>query len=71
MNFGTITYDLNDTTAVLTLNRPEKMNTWNATVAAELSQALHEANVDDKVRAVVITGAGKAFCAGADLERAH
>lgn len=69
MNFGTITYDLSDTTAVLTLNRPEKMNTWNATVAAELSQALHEANEDDKVRAVVITGAGRAFCAGADLER--
>ena len=69
MNFGTITYDLSDTTAVLTLNRPEKMNTWNALVAAELSQALHEANADDKVRAVVITGAGKAFCAGADLEQ--
>jgi len=69
MSYSNITYDLSDTTAVLTLNRPEKMNTWNATVAAELGQALRQANEDDNVRAVVITGAGRAFCAGADLER--
>ena len=68
MTYLTITYDLDDTTAILTLNRPEKMNTWNGTVAAELGQALLEANEDDNVRAVVITGAGRAFCAGADLE---
>ncbi|MFP6808815.1 MAG: enoyl-CoA hydratase-related protein [Pseudomonadales bacterium] len=68
MSYTTITYDLDKTTAVITFDRPEKMNTWNATVATELSQALRQANDDDAVRAVVITGAGRAFCAGADLD---
>ena len=69
MSYEQILYELSDTTAVVTINRPDKMNTWNADVASELSQALGQANMDDKVRAVVITGAGRAFCAGADLER--
>jgi len=69
MSFDSIIYEMSDTTAVVTINRPDKMNTWNATVASELGQALYQANLDDKVRAVVITGAGRAFCAGADLER--
>ena len=69
MSYEQILYELSDTTAVVTINRPDKMNTWNAGVASELSQALGQANMDDKVRAVVITGAGRAFCAGADLER--
>ena len=69
MSYQAIKYERIDTTAVVTMNRPEKMNTWNATMAGELSLALNEANRDDAVRAVVITGAGRAFCAGADLER--
>ena len=69
MSYEQILYELSDTTAVVTINRPDKMNTWNADVASELSQALGQANMDDNVRAVVITGAGRAFCAGADLER--
>lgn len=69
MGFETILYERDGATAVVTLNRPEKMNAWNAQVAAELSGALREANDDDTVRAVVLTGAGRAFCAGADLER--
>ena len=69
MTYNTLNYDRNGTTAVLTFSRPEKMNTWNQTVAGELSLALTEANEDDRVRAVVITGSGRAFCAGADLER--
>ena len=69
MSYEQILYELSDTTAVVTINRPDKMNTWNAGVASELSQALGQANMDDNVRAVVITGAGRAFCAGADLER--
>ena len=44
------------------------MNTWNSQVASELSEAMLKANTDDEVRAVVLTGAGRAFCAGADLE---
>jgi len=52
---------------LLTLNRPEAMNAWNDRMAHEIDQALRECEADDAVRAVVITGAGRAFCAGADL----
>ena len=53
--------------ALIRFNRPEKMNAWNAQVAHELGQALVAARDDDAVRAIVVTGSGKAFCAGADL----
>lgn len=69
MTFEAIEYERVDTTALVTINRPEKMNAWNTQVANELSEALSQANEDDDVRAVVITGKGRAFCAGADLER--
>lgn len=66
--FETLLYEVADHVCTITFNRPEKMNTWNATVAAELSQAMQAANSDAEVRAVILTGAGRAFCAGADLE---
>jgi enoyl-CoA hydratase/carnithine racemase len=53
--------------ALLTLNRPEALNAWNAPMARELDHALRTCEADDSVRAVVLTGAGRAFCAGADL----
>ncbi|MCB1686650.1 MAG: enoyl-CoA hydratase-related protein [Pseudomonadales bacterium] len=68
MSFETVLYEVADQVCTITFNRPEKMNTWNATVAAELSEALQQANADPDVRAVIITGAGRAFCAGADLQ---
>ncbi len=68
MSYEAILYDTKQNVAVITLNRPDRMNAWNATVASELSRALAAANEDDDVRAAVITGAGRAFCAGADLE---
>jgi enoyl-CoA hydratase/carnithine racemase len=55
--------------ALLTLNRPEAMNAWTPRMAFEIDQALRQCEADDAVRAVVITGAGRAFCAGADLGR--
>jgi len=67
--YDTLGYETDGPVAVVTLNRPERMNAWTAVMAAELSRAMTRANADDEVRAVVITGAGKAFCAGADLER--
>ena len=67
MAYETIRFEVNDSVAVLTLNRPERMNAWNVQMAQELSDAMVAANEDDSVRAVVVTGAGKAFCAGADL----
>jgi len=69
MSFQSVIYHVADNVCTVTINRPEKMNTWNATLAGDLSAALCEANADDGVRAIVLTGAGRAFCAGADLER--
>ncbi len=68
MGYEALLYDVDEGVATVTINRPEKMNTWNQTVAAELSDALTAANADREVRAIVLTGAGRAFCAGADLE---
>ncbi len=53
--------------ATLTLNRPEALNAWNDRMAEEVDRALRACEADDAVRAVVVTGAGRAFCAGADL----
>jgi enoyl-CoA hydratase/carnithine racemase len=60
-------YTKDGSVAVLTLNRPERMNTITPTMLAALSQSLLEANQDNEVRVVVVTGAGRAFCAGLDL----
>jgi 2-(1,2-epoxy-1,2-dihydrophenyl)acetyl-CoA isomerase len=54
--------------ATIQLNRPERMNAWSADVSEHLAAALREAEADDGVRAVVLTGTGKAFCSGADLK---
>lgn len=69
MSFEAVLYQVDGAVCTVTLNRPEKMNTWTPRLATDLSAALRKANDDDAVRAVVITGAGRAFCAGADLER--
>ena len=53
--------------AVVTLNRPDRMNAWTWTMSSELGTAFAELDGDDECRAIVVTGAGKAFCAGADL----
>ena len=52
--------------ATVTLNRPEQMNTWTPIMSRELSDAMYECDENDDIRAVVVTGAGRAFCAGAD-----
>ena len=67
MSYEAIVMDRSEGVATLTLNRPERMNAWTSRMAAELSDALVECNLDDAIRAVVVTGAGRAFCAGADL----
>ena len=65
--FETITLDIDDGIATITLNRPERMNAFTLTMMEELIAALDHTDANDDVRAVIITGAGKAFCAGADL----
>ncbi|MCP4226745.1 MAG: crotonase [Actinomycetia bacterium] len=67
MAYETILTDLEEGVCVITLNRPERMNAWNDTMASEMGLALDEAESDDEVRVVVVTGTGRAFCAGADL----
>jgi enoyl-CoA hydratase/carnithine racemase len=63
-----VLYDLRDSgVAVLTLNRPERMNGWGGGLAAMFYSLLDRADADPDVRAIVVTGAGRAFCAGADM----
>lgn len=59
--------EVRDRVAVVTLNRPDELNAWNGALCGQLDAALRSAAEDDRVGAVVITGAGRAFCAGADL----
>jgi enoyl-CoA hydratase/carnithine racemase len=63
----TLTYDVADGVATITLNRPDHLNAFNRTMFAELLDAFDATDTDDAVRAVIVTGAGRAFCAGADL----
>ncbi len=65
--YETIIATVQDSTCVITLNRPNRMNAYTTQMGYELGDALARADADDAVRAVVITGAGSAFCAGADL----
>tara|TARA_B100000900_G_scaffold251828_1_gene214586 strand:+ start:1578 stop:2408 length:831 start_codon:yes stop_codon:yes gene_type:complete len=62
-----ITFDVQNKVALVTLNRPDQMNTWTPIMSRDLSDAMYECDENDDIRAVVITGAGRAFCAGADL----
>jgi enoyl-CoA hydratase/carnithine racemase len=62
-----IGYEVDGDVAVITLDRPERMNAFTATMLGELIDAFDRTDADDRVRAVVVTGRGRAFCAGADL----
>jgi enoyl-CoA hydratase/carnithine racemase len=62
-----ISSELADGVLTITLNRPERLNAWTATMGRELIEAFDRADADDEVRAIIVTGAGRGFCAGADL----
>ncbi len=68
-DYTTIRYEVDDGLLRLTLNRPDQMNAFTVEMANELEDAFRRANGDDAVRAIVVTGEGKAFCAGMDLSR--
>lgn len=60
-------YNVSHRVATITLNRPDKLNAWTATMEKEVRAAMEEAARDEGVRAIVLTGAGRGFCAGADI----
>jgi enoyl-CoA hydratase/carnithine racemase len=68
MDYEQIRYELADNVLTLTMNRPDRLNAWTPTMLRELLDAFDRADGDDDVRVVIITGAGRGFCAGADLE---
>jgi enoyl-CoA hydratase/carnithine racemase len=67
MDINEIRYEVKNSIATVTMNRPDRMNAMGATMREELISVFGEADRDDDVRVVVVTGVGKAFCAGADL----
>src|SRR4051794_17557860 len=67
--YSTLTYEVRDAKAYVTLNRPERLNAINDEMPGEIRAAVDEANTDDAVRVIVVQGAGRAFCAGYDLKQ--
>jgi enoyl-CoA hydratase/carnithine racemase len=67
MSFQEIRYEVADGVLTITLDRPDRLNAFTPTMARELIEAFDRSDADDAVRAVIVTGAGRAFCAGADL----
>src|ERR1700722_12338287 len=60
-------YQVADRVATITLNRPDKLNAWTAIMEGEVRAAMEVAEKDENVRVIVLTGAGRGFCAGADM----
>jgi len=73
MNYENILFDQKDSIATITLNRPEKLNAYTTEMGDEVTHAFRAVQRDEEIRVIILTGAGKAFCAGADLEhlKAH
>lgn len=67
MSYEHILYEARDGIATVTLNRPDKLNAWTRKMAHELRDAMHKAAADPAVRGIILTGAGRGFCAGADM----
>ena len=67
MDYTQILYEVDDHVATITLNRPDQLNAFTSTMMREMIDAFDRIDADDDVRAVIVTGAGRGFCAGADL----
>ena len=67
MSYNTIIYEVEDNILTLTLNRPEALNAFNNEMLTEMLDACDRADADDEIKAIIVTGAGRGFCAGADL----
>ena len=71
MNYTQVLYEVSDGILTITLNRPDQMNTFTPRMREELIDAFNKADEDDDVRVVIVTGTGRAFCAGADFGNAE
>jgi len=69
MTYEHIAFEIDDRVALVALDRPDRMNAWTGRMGVELAQAMKRCHEDDAIRAVVVTGRGRAFCAGADMSR--
>jgi len=67
LDYEQITVERRDEVSLVTLNRPERLNAWTPRMSVELADAIERANQDREVGAIVVTGAGRGFCAGADM----
>jgi len=67
MDYEAIIYEVEDNILTITLNRPERLNAFNGQMSSEVHNALDRADADDNVKAIIFTGSGRGFCAGADL----
>ena len=68
MTYEQIAYETRGAVALVTLNRPDKLNAWTPRMGMEQADAIARANADPAIGAIVMTGAGRGFCAGADME---
>jgi len=69
VSFTEVDYKTTGHVAIVTLNRPESLNAWTSVMGNEVRQAMRQATDDSNVRVIVLTGAGRGFCAGADMKR--
>jgi enoyl-CoA hydratase/carnithine racemase len=67
MAYETVLYDVAERVCTITLNRPDKLNAWTRQMHLDLKDAMHTAGADPEVRVIILTGAGRGFCAGADM----
>jgi len=67
MAYETVLYDVADCICTITLNRPDRLNAWTHQMHLDLRDAMHKAGADPAVRVIILTGAGRGFCAGADM----
>ncbi len=68
MNYEQILFEVQGSVGVMTMNRPERLNAWTFQMSTELVDAIDSCNADDDIGAMIITGAGRGFCAGADIK---
>ena len=68
MSFNTITEEIKNSVHILKLNRPDRLNAWTEEMAKEIKESMSNASKNKEVKAIVLTGTGRGFCAGADMD---